>query len=195
MPTDDANRWNSRYENDPRNTSDQPRSLLLEHVDYLPAQGLALDIAMGLGGNASFLIRRTLHVIGVDISYVAVCRAKHELPALMGVVADLNQFHIPHDTFDVILNFLFLQRNLWKPITYGLKIGGVVFIECLTEDMLSIHPEINPIYLLKPGELRQIFINGEVARDLEILYYTEGWNETTTSHPRATASLIARRIA
>jgi hypothetical protein len=75
------------------------------------------------------------------------------------------------------------------------KIGGVVFIECLTEDMLSIHPEINPIYLLKPGELRQIFINGEVARDLEILYYTEGWNETTTSHPRATASLIARRIA
>jgi hypothetical protein len=80
-------------------------------------------------------------------------------------------------------------------MTNGLKTGGVLFIECLTEDMLSIHPEIDPIYLLKPGELRQEFFYGEIARNTEILYYTEGWSATTTSHPRATANLIARRIA
>jgi tellurite methyltransferase len=195
MPIEDANRWNLRYQTDPRNSSDHPRALLLEHSGLLPTHGLALDIAMGLGGNASFLIQRGLHVIGVDISYVAVSRAKHELSTLMGIVADLEQFHIPQNKFDVILNFLYLQRNLWTPFTYGLNLGGVLFIECLTEEMLSVHPEINPTYLLKPGELLQAFINNEVCTNMEILFYTEGWYSTTTSHPRATASMIARRIA
>ena len=195
MPAEDANRWNLRYQTDPRNLSDHPRNLILEHANLLPPHGLALDIAMGLGGNTKFLLQHGLCVIGVDISYVAVSRAKHELPTLMGVVADLQHFHIPHNTFDVILNFLYLQRNLWEPFIYGLKIGGVLFMECLTEDMLSIHPEINPTYLLKPAELQHAFINDEVGKTMEILFYNEGWCSTTTSHPRATASLIARRIA
>jgi hypothetical protein len=61
--------------------------------------------------------------------------------------------------------------------------------------MLSIHPDINPIYLLKPAELQHIFMNSDLAKNMEILYSSEGWNSTTTSHPRSTASLIARRIA
>jgi len=112
MPIEDANRWNSRYQTDPRNSSNHPRTLLQEHAGLLPSHGLALDIAMGLGWNASFLIQSGLRVIGVDISYVAVCRAKNELPNLMGIVADLEQFQIPHNTFDVILDSLYLQRNL-----------------------------------------------------------------------------------
>jgi hypothetical protein len=194
MPTKDGKRWNLRYQSDPRNSSDLPRSLLLDHTNLLPFQGLALDIAMGLGGNASFLIQRGLRVIGVDISYVAVSRAKSQLPTLMGVVADLEHFHIPLNTYDLILNFLYLQRNLWKPIIYGLKKGGILFIECLTLEMLSVHPEINPDYLLKPDELRQTFSNNDLSMDMEILYYEEGWCSTPTSHPRATAGLIARRI-
>jgi tellurite methyltransferase len=195
MPIEDARRWNSRYRTDPRYSSDKPRTLLQEHADLLPPHGLALDIAMGLGGNAKFLIHWGLRVIGVDISYEAVNMAKHELPTLAGVVADLTQFSIPHNAFDVILNFFYLQRNLWKPMTFGLKIGGVLFIECLTEDMLSIHPEIHPSYLLRPAELKQVFINGEIGKNMEILFYNEGWQSTTTSHPRASACLIARRIA
>jgi tellurite methyltransferase len=195
MPTEDANRWNLRYLADPRNSFEQPRTLLLEHADLLPFNGLALDIAMGLGGNASFLLQHGLRVIGVDISYVAVRKAKIELPTLLGVVADLHKFHIPPNTFDVIINFLYLQRDLWMPITIGLKKGGVLFIECLMEDMLSIHPEINPAFLLKAGELQQAFLQANLGMDLEILYYTEGWHSTVTSHPRATASLVARRIS
>ena len=76
----------------------------------------------------------------------------------------------------------------------GLRRGGVIFIECLTEDMLEIHPEINPAYLLKPGELEQTIILGESRKYLDILHYYEGWRSTTSSHPRAIASLIARRI-
>ena len=58
----------------------------------MPAAGLALDIAMGLGGNAGLLIERGMQVVGVDISSVAVQRAKERLPSLMAVRADLTQF-------------------------------------------------------------------------------------------------------
>ena len=195
MPAEDADRWNARYQTDPRNSSDLPRTLLSEHIDLLPTQGLALDIAMGLGGNSGILLQHGLRVIGVDISFVAVHRAKTELPGLMGVVTDLVHFHIPQNTFDVILNFLYLQRDLWLPITTGLKKGGIVFIECLTEDMLTVHPEINPCFLLKPGELQHVFLDSQISTKLEILYYTEGWSSTSTSHPRSSAGLIARRVA
>jgi SAM-dependent methyltransferase len=195
MPSEDAERWNLRYQADPINSSNLPRSLFLEHTDILPSHGLALDIAMGLGGNATFLITHGLRVIGVDISYVAVCNAKSEIPTLMAVVPDLELFYIPQNTFDVILDFLYLQRNLWEPIVNGLIVGGILFIECLTEGMITDHPEIDPVYLLKPDELRQTFFNNDAGRNLEILYYYEGSVSTTSSHHRTTASLIARRIA
>jgi tellurite methyltransferase len=195
MPTPDAFRWNSRYQAGADNASDLPRSLLVDHMNLLPTQGLALDIAMGLGGSAGFLLQHGLRVIGVDISSVAVSRAKKDFPALMAVVTDIERFYIPPDTYDVILNFLFLQRDLWLSIQYGLKLGGILFMECLTDEMLSVHPEIDPIYLLKPGELQHAFIDSPLPVDLEILYYFEGWSTSANAHRRATAALVARRIA
>jgi hypothetical protein len=195
MSTPDAIRWNSRYQAGADTASDLPRSLLVDHSNLLPTQGLALDIAMGLGGSAGFLLKHGLHVIGVDISSVAVSRAKKNFPGLMAVVADMERFYIPPDRYDIILNFLFLQRDLWPSIQHGLKPGGILFMECLTDEMLSVHPEIDPIYLLKPGELQHAFINSPHLVDLEILYYFEGWTPSTNAHRRATAALVARRVA
>ena len=39
----------------------------------------------------------------------------------MAVIADLEYFYIPSDTFDVIINFLYLQRDLWLPMVIGFK--------------------------------------------------------------------------
>lgn len=195
MPDDAAARWNLRYLEEPKISFEQPRSLLLEHANLLPNDGLALDLAMGLGGNARFLLQRGLRVIGVDISSVAAKHAKSHLPSLMAVVADLEHFYITPNQFDVIIDFLYLQRDLWLPIANGLKKGGVLFVECLTDDMLSLHPEINPMYLVKPDELYQSFTHGELVDKLEILYYHQGkWLESS-SHHRVTASLVARRNA
>ena len=168
---------------------------LVDHANLLPATGMALDIAMGLGGNAGFLLQHGMHVVGVDISRVAVSRAKKKLPSLMGVIADLDHFVILPNKFDVILNFLYLQRDLWLPAVHGLRQGGLLFIECLTEEMLTVRPEINPRYLLKPAELQNSFIDGPAGRELEILYYFEGWSSSDCAHRKAVASLIARRNA
>ena len=105
----------------------------------------------------------------------------------MAVVADLTRFHLPAEHFDVILNFYYLQRDLWAKYRRFLRPGGILVIETLTQEMHGLRPDIDPLYLLRPGELQAAF------RDWQILIYRESWVETETRHPKAVASLIARR--
>lgn len=187
-PLSDANRWNARYLEEPRRSFEKPRAFLVENSRHLPANGLALDAAMGLGANAGFLLERGLRVVGVDVSEVGVGIAKQRMPALMGVVADLERFYLPTAAFDVILTFYYLQRSLWPEYTRALKPGGVLFFETLTVEMLEIQPDIERSYLLEPGELQEAF------PELETLVYREGWSEGENGgHRRPTAGLIARR--
>jgi len=190
MTSEDARRWDERYRNDPRFRSySQPREFLKQNFHYLPAGGLALDVAMGLGGNAAFLLAHGWSVVGVDISAVAVRQAKRRHPKLMAVIADMKRFNIPPDTFDLILNFYYLQRGLWPAYKRALRPGGILIFESLTREMLDIKKDIEPSYLLAPGELKREFA------DLEIIVYREGWTNSRSGIPRAVASLIARRIS
>ncbi len=187
MSHPDTLHWNRRYEEENRASFERPRPLLLEQMWRLPVHGLALDAAMGLGGNAGCLLAHGLSVMGVDVSDTALCQAKARYPALMAVQADLAQFFLPEKTFDVILNFFYLERRIWPAYTQALKPGGILIFETLTDEMLAIHPEINPMYLLSPGELLHAF------PELEVLVYREGWVEHATQHPRAVASLVAMK--
>ena len=188
MPASDAERWDARYRDGVRYGSQhQPRRFLVENAHLLPAQGLALDVAMGMGGNAAYLLSRGLRVVGIDVSSVAVRQAKRRLPDLMAVIADLRRFYLPAARFDVILNFFYLQRELWGDYQRALRPGGILILETLTLDMLSINPEIDPAYLLQPGELKTAFAHWQ------ILESREGWVAMDTPRPRAVASLVARR--
>jgi tellurite methyltransferase len=188
MPHEDALRWNQRYLKDDRFTTFlEPRTFLLQNAGLLPDKGLALDVAMGLGGNSAFLMQRGLRVLGVDISSVAVRRAHHHLPGLMVVVADLTNFYLPAAAFDVIVNFYYLQRGLWPVYRQALRPGGVLIFETLTTAMLAIQPDTDPAFLLQPGELRQAFDGWD------ILVYRENWVETRRGLKHPVASLVARR--
>lgn len=187
MPAGDAARWNARYQQAKYTTSEGPRSFLVRHADLLPQEGLAIDVAMGLGGNAGFLIQRGLKVIGVDISDTAVRRARQLHPGLMAVIADLTHFSLPAAAFDVILNFYYLQRDLWPAYHRALRPGGLLVFQTLTQEMRQSQPDVDPAYLLAPGELRRAF------DDMEILFYEEGWEASRSGSPRAVASLIARQ--
>ncbi len=183
----DALRWDARYLNDERYaTFSRPRPFLVDNKRFLPRSGRALDAAMGLGGNAGYLLKHGLHVVGVDISSVAARQAKTRLPGLMAVIADLSRFHIPPRSFDAILNFYFLQRELWPLYRSALRPGGVLFIETLTQEMLRLQPDTDPAYLLAPDELRQAFA------DWEILVYREGWEKSRGGRLHPVASLVAR---
>ena len=187
MSNDDALKWNARYRSGAEAAFEAPRDFLVAHAAHLPERGLALDIAMGLGGNAGFLIERGLRVIGVDVSEVGARRAKERWPSLMAAVLDLRQYRWPPCAFDVILNFYYCQRDLWPLYRLMLKPGGVLIMETLTIETLRTRPDYNPDFLLQPDELRQAFAGWEV------LVYREGWLGKGNLSPRAVASLVARR--
>lgn len=186
MPIEDAIRWNERYRTNHAGDLQVPRPFLTEHVYLLPGSGLALDVAMGAGKNTAALLERGYRVIGVDISSTAVLRAKRSFPQLWAVIADLTQFHFPTHTFDLILNFYYLQRDLWPEFRRILKPGGILVFETLTRQMTEICPDISAPFLLEEGELRKAF------QDWEILVYHEGWVSSENGKQKSIASLIAR---
>ncbi|MCS6906370.1 MAG: class I SAM-dependent methyltransferase [Anaerolineales bacterium] len=187
MARDDALRWDSRYRESSLLSLRKPRSFLLEVEEWLPQRGWVLDLAMGLGQNAAFLAERGLRVVGVDISLTALRRAKILYPQVMTICADLEHFSLPEKTFNVVLNFYYLQRSLWEGVRRWLKPGGLLIVETMTQEMKRVKPEIDERYLLRPGELEKSF------EDFEILLYWEGWRDLGGEHPRAVASLLARK--
>lgn len=186
MPLGDAERWDSRYQNDARYLDDpRPREFLVECEPRLPVSGLALDAAMGLGANARYLSQRGMQVLGVDISSVALRRVHASCPQLWLVQADLCFFPLPANCFDLIINFYYLQRSVWREFPQALRPGGVLVVETLTWEMRQLQPDIPEEYLLAPDELKGLFSN------LQVLHYREGWIEGSGLHSRPVASLLA----
>ena len=186
MPSDDAVRWNQRYRDASPGWFASPRSFLLNNLQIIPQNGLALDLAMGIGANSSLLIKHGLNVVGIDISSAAVFSAKSTSPDLLAVIADLTRFYLPPQTFDVVLDFYYLQRNLWPDFARILKPNGILFFETLTKPMRQIKPEMNPEFLLEPGELAEAF------KDWDILQLHEGLVRSDHGSEKVVASLIAR---
>jgi tellurite methyltransferase len=186
MPRQDAERWNKRYAKAISRDYQTPRSFLVDHLHMLPNAGVALDIAMGAGKNVQPLLEKGIDVIGVDLSSAAVFQARSHFPMIKAVIADLTQFSFPSNHFDLILNFYYLQRQLWPEFRRMLKPGGLLFFETLTEQMLLTKPDINVEFLLKEGELALAF------QDWDILVYQEGWFTGDRGNQKCVASMIAR---
>ncbi len=164
MSSRDATRWNARYRDPAARSADHPAALLLEEIDSLPTQGLALDVAMGLGASARLLMGRGLRVIGVDIAEVGVRAAKRRAPELMAVVADLQRFDLPPGCFDLIVNFRYTQRALWPRFREWLRPGGWLLIESFNPAQRALRPNADPSYFLQPGELRAAFQDWRIVR-------------------------------
>ena len=195
MPNADAVRWNARYRDGWLDAAPAPRDWLLANERWLPAGGLALDAAMGPGGSAAWLVERGWRVVGLDISEVAAHHAKARWPALMAAVADLDGLVLPKNSFDLILNFYYLDRALWPQYRRALRPGGLLFFETFMRPTDGSPPAIDPAHVLEPGELRAAFA------DWDILAEHQGApiNCATPDHPhapsRVVASLVARRPA
>jgi nucleoside-triphosphatase THEP1 len=185
-PHPDAVRWDAKYRDPGSRGPAAPREFLLEFEGALPESGWALDVATGEGGNAGYLIERGLRVVGVDISAVALREAKRRLPDLHAVRADAGRFPFPAARFDVILNFFFLDRRLWRAYDAAIRPGGLLVIETLLVDTLSVRPDMDPRFLLERGELLDAF------RRWNVLAYREEWVERR-GKPRAVAGRAARR--
>jgi tellurite methyltransferase len=188
MTIEDELRWDQRYQQTKAlDFGCHPRKFLVDHLHLLPKSGIALDLAMGLGDNAFALQQHGLKVIGVDISGVAVKFAKHKYPELWVVQSDLDTYCFSNTPFDVVTIFYYLNRPLLKAMQQIIKPGGMIVIETLTRKMKEKFPYLPDDYLLASGELAELFMGWR------ILSYREEWIDLHRSHPKAVASLVARR--
>jgi SAM-dependent methyltransferase len=111
---------------------------------------------------------------------------RHGEPVIDAVLADLEtgEFTIQPDTYDLVCDFLYLQRNLFPAIRAGVRPGGVfAAVIHLFGGPPGAGPH-NPDFLLHPGELRAAFDGWKV------LFYSEGGEPARS---RNTARIIARR--
>jgi SAM-dependent methyltransferase len=182
----DKSRWDNLYRKSKGYVfGKEPATFLVENLQQLPI-GRALDLAMGEGRNAVYLAKKGFDVVGVDISEVAVRKAKHLAREngvrIQTVIADLHKYQLQPESYDVILVFYYLQRSLVPQIVRALKPGGVLVFESETVDDLKHHKTQNHAGLLEHGELKTLF-NG-----LSVVKYAE-----TDDGKRAVASLVARK--
>jgi len=168
---EDKARWNKKYDTEKYIAGRDPIPFLQNHTDLLP-KGKALDLAIGEGRNGVYLATQGFQVTGVDISEVGLKKAQ-ALAAEKGVtlatiVADLEQYDIPPNTFDVIICAYYLQRDLFPKIAAALKPGGVAVLETYTVDNLQYRPNFNRAYLLEPNELLTMLPGLRVLRYQEV---------------------------
>ena len=134
--------------------------------------GKALDVASGKGRNAIFLAEQGFDVVAIDVSAVALDEARKRAAAkrlsISWQQADLERIELPEATYDLVVDFNYLQRSLIPQIKAALKPGGHVIFETylIGQEMIG-HPK-NPAYLLRDNELLDLF------RDFRVLCYREG---------------------
>jgi len=165
----------------------EPSAFLRDELYRLP-NGRALDLACGAGRNALFLAQNAYDVDAVDFSTEALEEGrKRALDAglkLNFIEADLESFPLPEESYDLIINFNYLERPLAPRIVEALRPGGMLLFETFTVDQRQFGLPKDEAYLLRKGELKDLF------RELDILYFWEGVAEEN-GRKKALARLLA----
>jgi SAM-dependent methyltransferase len=158
----DADRahWDGRYA--PRDPvpvdAVAPPEPLARYEHLVPTVGTALDVACGQGVGAVWLARRGLAVEGLDVSAVAVERARDL--ARRSAVDDRCRFHVvdldhglpPGPPVDLVVCLRFRDPRLDPALVDRLRPGGLLVVTALSE--VGARPGR---FRVGPGELPAAF--------------------------------------
>lgn len=131
--------WDARYRSDEYIFGTRPNVFLASQEQYLPAGAHVLAVADGEGRNGVWLALRGCKVKSVDISPVAVEKAKklarEQDVDIEFAVADLMEWEWPDAAFDAIV-CIFIQfasprmrKKLFDGFSRALRPGGVLIME------------------------------------------------------------------
>jgi len=174
----DESFWNERYARPEYLYGTEPNAFLAEHCSAL--RGPVLSLSEGEGRNAVFLASRGLEVVGVDVSRVALAKAK-ELATSRGVEirtvqADLATFTPDENHYGAVVSISAhlpsaIRNRLYPLVERSLKPDGVLILEAYSESQLSRDtggPK-DPDMLMTVDKLHREFPNLEpvLAREVE----------------------------
>ena len=157
----DIVRWNEKYRAASNAAPAQPDDLLVEHQALLLRNARVLDLACGAGANAIFAAQCGCRVAGVDASLeglrIAARRAREANLVLSLLNADLESWRPPPERFDLVMVFRYLNRALMPSLQSAIRPGGVLIYKTFNRNFLQQKADMNPEYLLQPGELALCF--------------------------------------
>lgn len=152
----------------------KPVKFLAENFHLIPNKGSVLDVGMGEGRNAVFLATKQYQVTGIDISSVALKKAQElalENNVLIStILGDAKKYQFKPNSFDAVLCFYYVDRELLPILISLLKPGGYFYYEAYTleQKIKSGLKDDEDGYYLKSGELK------ELLSGLKIVKYEEG---------------------
>ena len=181
---EDKARWNEKYMACPM--PEHVSKIVKKYLPYANA-GKALDIACGMGRNTHFLAENGFEVDAVDLSDYALSKIR-SLPNINTVEADLDSYRIAENSYDLVVNCNYLDRNHFPRIKAGLKEGGLLIFETFIEaEGEEYHEPSNPDFVLKVNELLDAF------GDLQVIYYEEREDVNLRDEKVKIASLVAKK--
>lgn len=128
----DRIKWNERFASDDAYLGEGPSPFLLreiERIRQLTTGKRALDIACGEGRNSIFLAKNGFEVTAVDISDLGLDKAarwaEKEAVAIDFQHVDLDSYRFT-ESFDLIIIFTFLLRDLIPAALQALSAGGLL---------------------------------------------------------------------
>lgn len=185
----DRDRWNQKY-NEPMYLYGREPTLFLKQKLGLLRKGRALVLAMGEGRNAVYLAQNGFDVTGVDVSDVAIAKCKilaeERGVKLDTVVADLTDYDLGTEQYELITNFFFYDELILTRAIRYLKPGGIFIFEqfsCKHARYGQFGPK-NSAYLVKPSELLRIF------KAFRLLYFEDTVSEYNEGIHKGTAAIL-----
>lgn len=154
--------------------AESPSDWLVKHASHIKPAGSVLDVAAGKGRNSRWLAQHGFKVEAVD-------RDSEALDSIKGVeniilkTTDIENEAWPYSDqqFDAIVVCRYLHRPLFSALHDSLAPGGVLLYETFMQGHEAYGRPTNPDFLLRPGELLEVFHNR-----LEIIAFEQGYQET-----------------
>lgn len=157
----------------------QPAPLLARFVaEFMPAYrispGKGLDIGCGAGRDTVYLAMHGWDMTGVDYIPGALQRLQHlAATQQVNVTAWLRDLETGHDPFadvldghfDLICVARYLHRPLFPRLKRILKPGGILIYQTFMQGAERFGSPRNPNFLLKPGELGNLFSHSDILLD------------------------------
>jgi 2-polyprenyl-3-methyl-5-hydroxy-6-metoxy-1,4-benzoquinol methylase len=162
MASDNNTKWDKRFRDEDFALGTDPSPYLAANIGFIKSLvpcGKALDIACGEGRNSIFLAREGFEVTGIDISEAGLEKAskwmERENLRIDFRRENLEKYEIT-ETYDLIINFNFLLRDLIPKEVAALRPGGVIVFDSIL-DSPYVPTTHKKEFLLGPGELYSIF--------------------------------------
>jgi SAM-dependent methyltransferase len=198
MSAADRIKWDERYRAGAYADREHPSAFLADWEPRLP-QGRALDVACGAGRNSLFLAATGRRVDAVDISAVALDRARETAQArglqVRWIEADLDDdpaSSLPREQYDLIVLIRYVNAKLLEPLLDRLAANGMLLCEQHIDSPEDVVGPRTPAFRLRRNELLSE-VMGRRKPSSSIVYYSEGVVTDPDGKRAALARLLLRR--